>query len=181
VVFVALIILLVLFTCSLVGGCEVLKHKRTISGDSTHVTKMISAEIDTAGGGHVSKNESSSKSQYEKTTLLYPVSKDTNVFNFYNSFPQHAGQPYAVIHETGTNEQSNKSFDSSWYSRMESRFTATLDSVNKRFNETTKDKETRGPLFSWFGIIVLIIGLFIVWELGKKYLGKYRIVKNVIN
>jgi hypothetical protein len=181
VLFVALVILLVLATCSMIGGCEVLKHKRTISSDSTHVTKTVSAVVDTAGGGHLSKNESNSKSQYEKTTFLYPVNKDTNVFNFYNSFPQPAGQPYAVIHETGTNEQSNKSFDSGWYTRMESRFAATLDSVNRRFNETSKEKETRGPLFSWFGIIVLIIGLLVLWELGKRYIGKYRIVKKVIN
>jgi hypothetical protein len=177
VLFVALVILLVLFTCSLIGGCEVLKNKRTISSDSTHVTKIVSAVIDTAGGGHVSKNESNSKSQYEKTTFLYPAIKDTNVFNFYNSFPQPASQPYAVIHETGTNEQSNKSFDSGWYFRMENRFVAFMDSTNKRFSESTKTKETKEPWLSSLGLIILVVGLLVLWEFIKKAANKYRIVK----
>src|SRR5436190_15801269 len=128
---VALVALLVLFTCTLVGGCEVLKNKRAASMDSTSVKKETSAHNVSDIGGSISKTESTEKSLYDRTTFLFPsTSADSNWFKRYTgegmksepykpgqppiiqSQPYPPVQPYAIIHETGTNEQNVKTSDS---------------------------------------------------------------------
>jgi hypothetical protein len=189
--FVALFVMLVLSTCFLVSSCQVLKNKRTTSLDSTSVRREITEHATVDSGGSVSKSESLTKSQYDRTTFLFQdgfrtgiaVSKpDTNVINLYNTFPQpvqpyKSPQPYAIIHETGTNEQSNKTVDSNWHFKMESLLIAFMDSTNKKLSESTKTKETKEPWLSSLGLILLMIGILVLWEFIKQATSKYRIVK----
>jgi hypothetical protein len=189
--FVALFVMLVLSTCFLVSSCQVLKNKRTTSLDSTSVRREITEHATVDSGGSVSKSESLTKSQYDRTTFLFQdgfrtgiaVSKpDTNVINLYNTFPQpvqpyQSPQPYAIIHETGTNEQSNKTVDSNWHFKMESLLIAFMDSTNKKLSESTKTKETKEPWLSSLGLILLMIGILVLWEFIKQATSKYRIVK----
>jgi hypothetical protein len=191
---VALVALLVLFTCTLVGGCEVLKSKKTTSIDSTSVKKETLAQTMTSSGGSISTTQSTDKSQYDRTTFLFPTF-DTSRFDKYldqhmESHPYQPGQPpiiqsqpyspvqpYAIIHETGTNEQNTKTVDSTWQSRMESLLMAFMDSTNRKVAESTKTKETKEPWITSLGLIVLMIGILILFEVLKKAVNKYRIVK----
>src|SRR5436190_21237646 len=147
VLFVILSILIGLATCSLIGGCEILKTKKSSSVDSTSLTKKTEISNSDETGGHISKDESKSKGEYERTTFIYPP-RDTNIYNFYNQ------PPSTVIYEKGKTEQASTKTDSGWYKMLEQQVKSLTDSISSSRKENSKDvqKETKGV-----GLIAVIL------------------------
>jgi flagellar basal body-associated protein FliL len=161
---------LAIAVCFLISSCEILKSKRVSSVDSVSVTKKTESNNSDSSGGRVSKEENKSKTEYERTTVVYPP-RDTNVFNFYNQ------PPSAIIYEKGKTEQASSRVDSGWYKLIELQLKSLSDSLSKKAVEKNKDveKETKGV--GLIAVLMISLGVVILFKLMGWGLGKFTIVR----
>jgi hypothetical protein len=170
-----LAVLILLAAVFLSGGCQVIKGKRTVVSDSTHVVKE--------NAGVIAKSESGSEkeSDYTRRTWIFDqlgaspeyrrningqridtVSLQPQVKNYYNTLP------IAYIEEHGKEKEKTWQFnyDSAWH--------AFQDSMSARLSITEKKKETE--VLGWKHIIAACIGTALLILILQHFL-KFKIVR----
>lgn len=168
--FFTLVVALILATCSLIGGCEILKSKRSSSADSTSVSRKTEANNSDSSGGRVSKEQSNSKNEYERTTFIYPP-RDTTVLNVYNQ------PPSTIIYEKGKSEQATTRVDSGWFKMMEQQLKSMSDSLSSSRKENSKDVEKQTKGVGLIAVILIALGAVVLFKLMGWGLGKFTIVR----
>lgn len=160
---------IIFFTCLLIMGmcgCEVIKGKKSVQSDSTHVVKAEAVKTDSTKSGIVTKTDISEMYEKWKTTLTFP--RDTSVTNVYN-YPR----PETIVIEKEVGQKTETKSDSSWYFNFQSSVFTAIDSLNRKIDsyEKTKSSETKGV-----GLTLVIIIAIAAVVLGKVAL-PFKIVK----
>lgn len=179
-----LVILVVAFFMLLLflPGCKVIKGKKASSYDSTAVSKKVAASVDSSAAGSVSKATSKSMNEYDWYRITQQFGpqqgRDTNVTNFYNTYPQY---PTTVIYEggKGKSQEEKSSYDSSWMNNLRKDFALVYDSLTRRIQTLETSKESKPVGLGLFQILFVAAGAIGLNQLLSVLKARYKIVRRL--
>jgi len=151
----------------LLSGCKVMRDIEKKSGDTTSVSKISTALVDTGNGGNVKKSNTKEEYDWWKKTETYqpPAPGVTNVY------------PSTVVYEGGKGIKETNTFDSGWFKNALSLMQNKYDSLNAKTEEYRKQSETKSKGLGTFFIVLICVGCFILYLIISGYLKKFSIVK----
>lgn len=180
-VFWLLAIVIIALAVSMALGCDSFKHFTGSKSDTTHVDKKNLAVVDTSAGGSVKKEDTKTHEENEwfKLTLQYLQSHpngDTTITNN-NYYPQ----PATVIYEggKGSKDEHKSTIDSTFYFNIMRMIAASTDSMSRKIDNYEKTKKVEAVGFKWIPMILVLVGLFVLYEVYKGFKSKYQLVKKV--
>lgn len=152
----SVIVLTMLAFVLTLGGCEVLKTKRTAKLDSTSVTKLDSTRVIKSDAG--SKTDSSWYKKTIELLLSKPAGHDTTINHI--TTPVYNYYPVKYTEEGGTVSKDQ------WLQLMDSMNKSKADTTSVSKSEETKSKEVK--VLGFWQILAIAGGAgFVFFVLGK--------------
>ncbi len=176
IIFLLLCVLMGLLVCTF-SSCEILKHKKSETLDSTRIIKTVVAIKDTTSAGVVSKEKTTEKEANEWWRVIQqfqPHGGDTTIV--YNN---HYPQPATVIYEggKGSREATAERTDSAWINSVMTMVATSLDSMNKKLTTIEKDKKSETKGVGLLTVLLLGVGFVLLNYLLGFVGSNYSIVK----
>ncbi|MGQ0738641.1 MAG: hypothetical protein ACT4OJ_06235 [Bacteroidota bacterium] len=172
-----LALLIVILIAVFSSGCnfDLFKSKTERKGDSTAVSIQKEARKDSSSGMTVSKEESRKKEENEWWRIIQqfePKRGDTTINNFYP-------QPATIIYEggKGTKEENTSRFDSSAFLQLNQWWKDKFDSLEYKFQEATKNKESHSSGLGFTALLLVALGVIIIPKLLSWIGSNYHLTK----